>query len=401
MLWLDYLSYCAVRGLLFPLSLLPLKWVHRTGKLVGRGAYYLLPSFRKKTLSHLSLALKIEGPELICLAKQSFANLAITFLEYGALARKDIASIATCENPDLALSFIRQGTPPIFFCGHQTNWEILFLEGTSRMPGVAIGRPIKNTYLYNWILKIREKYGGKMIAPKSAVKEGLRGLKKGSFLGIVGDQGMPDSGFSSPFFGHNAWTSPLPALLSYRTGFPVMVATTQRFDGKYSIRYSDPIFPNLSAPAEEEIPRIMKQALFYFEESIRQKPADWLWIHNRWKQQPVSKIKRSFRHESICVVLEDHKHLSSLHTLKKIYPYEFITAFIPKDYATETFPEGISLVFFSTLDEVKVRDHRFKLLFNLTSDQSITRHFKRLSVMKAVSLSTLQSKTLEELICAS
>ena len=59
------------------------------------------------------------------------------------------------------------------------------------MPGVAIGRPVKNHFLYNWVVSMREKYGGKIIAPNQAIKEGLRGLKKGAFLGIVGDQGCP------------------------------------------------------------------------------------------------------------------------------------------------------------------------------------------------------------------
>lgn len=202
---LDYLVYCLIRALLFPFSLLPLKAIHQMGKGIGLICYYLLTSFRKRTLSHLQLAFSLPPKELKALAKKSFTNLAITFLEYGALARQDIKKLAVCENPDPALELLRQGTPPIFFCGHQSNWEILFLEGTSRMPGVAIGRPIKNIYLYQWILSIREKYGGKIISPKQAVKEGLKGLKKGCFLGIVGDQGMPDSGFSSPFF----WTSRL------------------------------------------------------------------------------------------------------------------------------------------------------------------------------------------------
>ena len=112
------------------------------------------------------------------------------------------------------------------------------------MPGVAIGRPIKNKLLYNWVTSIRQKFGGKMIAPQNAIREGLRGLKKGAFLGIVGDQGMPNSGFSSPFFGRNAWTSPIAAILSHRTGSPIMVATTHRSEGKYSIHYSEPIWPN-------------------------------------------------------------------------------------------------------------------------------------------------------------
>ncbi|WP_442975472.1 lysophospholipid acyltransferase family protein, partial [Salmonella enterica] len=96
---------------------------------------------------------------------------------------KNIAKVARCENSEKADELMANGKPVIFFCGHQSNWEILFLEGTSRMPGVAIGRPIKNEVLYRWITAMREKFGGKMIAPKNAAREGLRGLKRGAFLG--------------------------------------------------------------------------------------------------------------------------------------------------------------------------------------------------------------------------
>ena len=98
----------------------------------------------------------------------------ITFLEYPKLAReKNISRIATCDNPETALQLLSSDSGVIFFCGHQANWELFFLEGTSRMNGVAIGRPIKNTYLYNWVQDLRQKFGGKIVAPKNALKEGL------------------------------------------------------------------------------------------------------------------------------------------------------------------------------------------------------------------------------------
>ena len=197
-------------------------------------------------------SLAASAGEIVPLAKEAMQNLAITALEYAKLAReKNIEKIAFCENPQIAERLICEKKPPIFFCGHLANWEILFLEGTSRMPGIAIGRPIKNKRLYKWITSIREKFGGKMVPPRSAVKEGLKALKQGSFLGIVGDQGMPDSGFRSSFLGRDAWTSPLPAILSYRTGSPIIVATTVRENSRYTIHYSDPLWPDLNAPAEK------------------------------------------------------------------------------------------------------------------------------------------------------
>ena len=69
---------------------------------------------------------------------------------------------------------------------------------------------LKNTSLYEWVVSIREKYGGTIIPPRQAIKGGLRALKQGKFLGIVGDQGMPESPYAFDFFGRRAWTTPCP-----------------------------------------------------------------------------------------------------------------------------------------------------------------------------------------------
>lgn len=372
------LIYLLVRFLTFPLSLLPYASLHALGRHLGTCAYYLLPKFRKRALSNLALAkdLALSNNEIRRIAKECFQGLMITLLEYPKLAREtDISRIATCENPEKT-----DGKGVIFFCGHQANWELLFLEGTSRMPGVAIGRPIKNRYLYNWILQMRQKFGGKIIPPKNALKEGLRALKQGAFLGIVGDQGMPNSGYLSPFLGRQAWTSPLPAILAYRTNSPILVATTRRERGHYFIRYSDPIYPRLDAPAEEEIKRLMDETLTLYQQSIRERPSEWMWIHNRWKQQSLDQIKRAYRHDSIAVILsEDPQLISQIGLFRTLYPTEQLTFFVPSGLQ----PPPIDAEILSYADLYR-EDLRFKLLFNFTSDRKIERHFKKLTALKIV-----------------
>ncbi len=281
--WLYYL----IRTLTFPFSLLPYSWIHRMGKGLGSAAFYLMREYRKRALSNLALAndLALTPSELIHYAKKSFQNLAINCLEYPRLSREtDFSRVIHCENPEIAEAIYAQGHGVIFFCGHQSNWEVLFLDGTTRMHGIAIGKSIKNKRLYNWILSIREKNGGKIVPPRNAVKEGLRALKKGHFIGIVGDQGMPDSGYSFPFLGRRAWTSTAPALLAYKTNSPIIFAATRRTRGGYRIRYHEPIWPDLTQPVEHEVVRMMDQTLTLLQESIKLSPGEWLWQHNRWKQ---------------------------------------------------------------------------------------------------------------------
>jgi len=380
---LDSLSFLALQVLLYPVRYMKLSWIHRMGAFLGRGVFYCSAKYRKRTLSNLSLStLALSEKQLYEAAKQAVENLMINCLEYAKFAQiKSMEGIALCENPEMAASLMQEGKPVIFFCGHQANWEVLFLEGTSRMRGVAIGRPIKNRLLYNWLLKIRQKFGGKIIAPHNAVREGLRALKQGYFLGIVGDQGMPDSGFSSSFLGRRAWTSPLPAILSHRTGCPIIVATTRREKGKYLIHYSDPIWPEKSAPFDTEIPRLMNQALSLFEESIKARPGEWLWSHNRWKQQTPGRVKRPYRQESLCLLLPEEKEAfdavkGHLSTFREIYPLEFITCKVPSAFASECLLEDAAIEPYQEIGELLKPDLRFKLVFNFTALKALKSSYK-------------------------
>ena len=224
-----------------------------------------------------------------------------------------------------------------------------------------------------------------MITPKNALREGLRAIKQGKFLGIVGDQGMPDSGFSSEFLGRLAWTSPAPAILSHRTGAPIMVATTRRVKDGYRITYSDPIWPNTEAPLEAEVQRMMKQALSIFEDSIVKNPGEWLSSHNRWKQQTPGRLKKLFRFDSIAVFFPEEKNaceeaFNALDEIMTIYPTEHICLFVPEICKDRFIPSRFEVHYYKSKEDLLVRDFRFKLVLNFSENHKLKKHFLSLSV---------------------
>jgi len=383
---------------MFPFRWLPYSWIRGIGRAVGILGFYSLKNYRKRTLSNLALAssLQLNEEQIIRVAKESFQNLAINCLEYPRLAAdRNLSSFIHCENPEVANALAAKGQGIIFFCAHQSNWEVLFLDGTSRMKGVAIGKSIKNKRLYKWIVSIRERNGGKIIAPHNAIREGLRGLKKGAFLGIVGDQGMPSSGYAYPFLGRKAWTSTAPALLAYRTNSPVIFAETRRVPSGYKIHYSEPIWPNLTKPMEEEIPRIMDEALHLLEESVKRSPGEWLWQHNRWKQQTPHNITKRFRHDCLCIIMPQDKaeytkiapHLSAL---REIYPTEFISVLMPEEMRKLPIPlERAECLYYRKPSEMLLSDYRFKLVFNFTNNSRVSPHYLQRSAFEVLTLADL------------
>jgi KDO2-lipid IV(A) lauroyltransferase len=214
-------------------------------------------------------------------------------------------------------------------------------------------------------------------------------------MGIVGDQGMPDSGYSFPFLGRRAWTSTAPALLSYRTNSPIIFAETRRVKTGYKIHYSEPIWPNLSEPMEQEVTRLMDKALTLLQESIKESPGDWLWQHNRWKQQTPQTIYKPYRHDCVCIILPQEKShfkpfAQHIHTLKKIYDANFLVFVIPEQYRGEIQMGMEEVVYYRKMRETLLDDYRFKLIFNFTGYKPIYAHYERLSAFNVLDLPTLQ-----------
>lgn len=389
-------EYLLIRALTYPIGLLPYTWIHKLGKFFGWICFYTLTRYRKKALSNLSMAtaLALSQKEIFGIAKQSFQNLAINALEYAKFAREtNFSRVIRCENPETADALYKKGQGIIFFCAHQANWEALFLDGNTRMKGIAIGKPVKNKLLYKWIVSIREKNGGKIIAQGNALKEGLRALKQGHFFGILGDQGMPVSGYSFPFLGRRAWTTTAPALLAYRTNSPIIFAATRRVAGGYRIHYSDPIWPDLNRSAESEVVRMMDQTLTLLQDSIRQNPGEWLWQHNRWKQQTPKKIYKQYRHDCVCAIVPPGFDPAHLATLRSIYEREYLVFIVPENYETAGADE---IIRYKNIEETLRNDLRFKIVFNFTGYKPIHRHYKRLSAFEVLNI---PPETLTKVLC--
>ena len=128
----------------------------------------------------------------------------------------------------------------------------------------------------------------------------------------------------------------------------------------------------------------MDKALKLFEESIHERPHEWLWIHNRWKQQSLDRIKRPFRQDSIaCFLPENETTLKNISVLREIYPEEHLVLFIPKTWQNKISIEA-EIHPYSDINETLLDDLRFKLIYNFTPYRKIDRHYKKRSAQVVV-----------------
>jgi len=84
-----------------------------------------------------------------------------------------------------------------------------------------------------------------------------------------------------PFFGKLAHTAVGPAQMALRYSMIVIPAFCERQDdGRHMVRFHPPL--DLQGD-EEEATAMMTRVI---EEQIRRVPAQWTWMHRRWRRRP-------------------------------------------------------------------------------------------------------------------
>ena len=108
----------------------------------------------------------------------------------------------------------------------------------------------------------------------------------GVMLGLLADQHAGDAGLRIPFLGHDCSTSAAPAILALRYNCALYPGICYRVAlGRWRIEAGEEI------PVRENgLPRstkaIMSDVNRAFEAAVRRDPANWFWVHNRWKPAP-------------------------------------------------------------------------------------------------------------------
>lgn len=175
------------------------------------------------------------------------------------------------------------GKPGIFFTAHLANWEVPALTVDRRgLPIHLIYRAPSNR-LNDALFRFRQPGSGELI-PKGSpgAKQALRLLKGGGHLGIVMDQKMND-GIAVPFFGRDAMTAPALAQFALKFDCPVVPVRAERLEGaRFRITHFPPMEITRTGDRQADIAAIIARVNATIEEWVRQRPEQWLWLHNRW-----------------------------------------------------------------------------------------------------------------------
>lgn len=175
------------------------------------------------------------------------------------------------------------GRGVILVSPHFTTLEICVRLLCRHVDVAGIYRPHDEDALEWAVRRGRARYTRAMYS-REELRPALRHLKSGGVLWFAPDQETRrgDSVFV-PFFGQPAWSLTSTHQLARLSGAAVLPLFQERLaDGRYRLEIGEPLGDFPGADATADTARVMQ----VLEGLIRRVPAQYLWIHQRFKKRP-------------------------------------------------------------------------------------------------------------------
>ncbi|HWB05930.1 MAG TPA: glycosyltransferase family 9 protein [Verrucomicrobiales bacterium] len=284
----DRLAYLAFRSVETAARMLPASLAWRMGAGLGWLALWLSPRYRKLVRRNLTIAFgrEMSKEEIRKLARRHMMNLGGNFvagMKMPFMKPADVHRHLEIEGIEHVKAALEAGRGVVYVIMHMGNWEILS-QAAIIAPGSTTGalyQPLHNAPLNAHVLRMRERTGCRLFNRQDGFHAPVAFVKENKVLGVLSDQRAGESGVWCPFFGRLASTTNLPLLIGKRAGapmFPVGIITTA--PGRWKIIVGEAL-PGISRLlSAEQAVAVMNERL---EQIIRRSPADWFWVHNRWR----------------------------------------------------------------------------------------------------------------------
>jgi KDO2-lipid IV(A) lauroyltransferase len=290
---MDFLLYCFARTLVALIQSLPLTWVARLGRAGGALTYWLDARHRRVARRNLALCFGQEksAAELKALARENFRRIGENFacaVKTAAMSFEDLRPHVEFVSTGLPQVTAGEKPPSIVAAiGHFGNFELYarFGQFAPSYKCATTYRGLRQPALDRLLQSLRER-SGCLFFERRFDGPALRLFMKerGVMLGLLADQSAGQNGLRLPFFGHDCSTSAAPAIFALRYDCVLLTGICYRAGlARWRIE------PGAEIPTRENgQPRstgaIMRDVNRAFEAAVRRDPANWFWVHNRWKQ---------------------------------------------------------------------------------------------------------------------
>jgi KDO2-lipid IV(A) lauroyltransferase len=283
------IEYFLLRLLSFVISRLSLNSSRRLAKLLAFIFYYFIPIRKELVFKNLKIAFPdLTENETKRIAKKTYQNLFIVLIEIlylPFLEKVEIENLIKIKNPELIHKALSLNKGLIFVSAHFGNWEILALSAALRLKTQfsIVTKPLRNPFVDNFINSWRTKFGNKVVPLGLSVKNIFKELLEKKIIALLADQRASQNSLELNFFNKLTHVYEGPAVLSIKTGAPLIFAVAIRqSDFTYTVELNEIEQPDQEND-QEKIKTMSEKYISLLEDYIRMYPEQWLWFHNRWR----------------------------------------------------------------------------------------------------------------------
>ncbi len=276
-------------------KVIPAGCLYAFAKNIAVLAYVFAKKQRKIALDSLSIAFGREKSrrEIEEIARNCFIYMAKSAVELMFLFDKpqvlrELVEVQGRQNLDKALA---AGRGAILVSAHFGNFPLLL--GKLAVDGYKAGgimRPMHDARVEKIFLEKRDKFGVKTIysQPRNeCVNNTIAALRNNELVFIPIDQNFGTGGIFVNFFGREAATATGPVIFAQRTKAALIPCFILRQpDDKHKIIFEAELELKEGATPQDTILINIQRLTDIIESYIRRYPAEWGWIHRRWKSKP-------------------------------------------------------------------------------------------------------------------
>jgi len=291
--------YATIFVMIFFSNLMPRKLWLRICGLLGSLGYYIASHSRKLTHRHLNLVYKSEKSpaEIRKLAKDVFRMLGMNAGDlirgYRIDQHEDFKKIRVINGMEHVEAAHARGKGVMFLVSHMGAFEFTATElSFLGYKPLIIGTPVKDKKLNDLLWAQRIKLGATGVERGKDTMKVIKNLKGGGTMIILIDQDTKVKSRFVNFFGIPCATPVGAAIIAMKTGAAVIPMIIHlRDDFMQEINCYPEIPMTITGNDEEDMIVNTQKMSDATEAEIRKHPAQWVWMHERWKTKPGKEIR--------------------------------------------------------------------------------------------------------------
>lgn len=288
------LEYALAWSIVKSIGALPRPLARASAIALAKAIYFLHGRLRRVGMRNLALAFPdMPEPERARILRGVFTSLGRQLAEtclFPKYTRENVSDVVAYDGFENFEQALARGKGVLFLTAHIGGWELsAFAHSLYGHPLKVVMRSLDNQYLDRLTRQYRTLHGNSMLDKDEFGRALLSAMKAGETVGILMDTNMtPPQGLFVPFFGVPACTASGLARVAQKTGAAVVPGFLlwEAAERKYVLRFYPEIALACTGEMEADVAENTARFTAMLEQVIRQYPAQWLWMHRRWKTRP-------------------------------------------------------------------------------------------------------------------